>query len=56
MRQYTPKSSDFSEHTDEQIKEIEIKLNSRPRKRYMFENPIFVMENLLFNPKFAFRS
>ncbi len=56
MRQYIPKSSDFSEHTDVQIKEIEIKLNSKTRTRYMFENPIFVMENLLFNPKVAFRS
>jgi len=54
IRQYIPKSSDFSEYTDEQIKGIEIKLNNRPRKRYMYENPIFVMENLLFNPKVAF--
>ena len=54
VRQYIPKSSDFSDYTDEQIKEIEIKLNSRPRKRYQFENPIFVMEKLLFNPKVAF--
>ena len=54
VRQYIPKSSDFSEYTDEQIKEIEIKLNNRPRKRYLFENPIFVMEKLLFNPKVAF--
>ena len=54
VRQYIPKSSDFSDYTDEQIKEIEIKLNNRPRKRYQFENPIFVMEKLLFNPKDAF--
>jgi transposase, IS30 family len=53
VRQYIPKSSDFTEYSDQQIKEIEIKLNNRPRKRYMFENPIFVMENLLFNPKVA---
>jgi IS30 family transposase len=37
-----------------QIKEIETKINNRPRKRYGYENPIFVMENLLFNPKVAF--
>ena len=49
-----PNYSDFSDYTDEQIKEIEIKLNNRPRKRYQFENPIFVMEKLLFNPKVAF--
>ena len=53
VRQYIPKSSDFTKYSDQQIKEIEIKLNNRPRKRYMFENPIFVMENLLFNPKVA---
>jgi hypothetical protein len=28
-------------------KVIENKLNNRPRKRYMFENPIFVMEKLV---------
>ena len=54
VRQYIPKSSDFSDYTDEKIKEIEIKINNRPRKRYKFENPIFVMEKLLFNPKVAF--
>jgi len=54
IRQYIPKSSDFSEYTDEQIKQIEIKLNNRPRKRYQFENPIFVIEKLFFTPKVAF--
>lgn len=54
LRQYIPKSSDFLEYTDEQMKEIEIKLNKRPRKRYQFENPIFVKEKLLFNPKVTF--
>lgn len=54
VRQYIPKSSDFSEYSEEQIKQIEMKINSRPRKRYQFENPIFVMEKLLFNPKVAF--
>jgi len=54
IRQYIPKSSDFSDYSDEQIKEIENKINNRPRKRYQFENPIFVKEKLLFNPKVAF--
>ena len=40
--------------TDEQIREIETKINNRPRKKFGFENPIFVMEKLLFNPKVAF--
>lgn len=54
IRQYIPKSSNFDNYTDEQIKEIETKLNNRPRKRYGYENPIFVMEKLLFNSEDAF--
>ena len=34
--------------------EIDAKLNNRPRKRYAYENPIFVMEKLLFNSEVAF--
>ena len=52
-RQYIPKSSDFSILSDEIIKEIQTKLNNRPRKRFDYENPIFVMEKLLFNPEIA---
>ena len=52
-RQYIPKSSDFSVFSDERIKEIQTKLNNRPRKRFDYENPIFVMEKLLFNPEVA---
>ena len=54
VRQYFKKGSDFSSITDEQIKEVEFKLNSRPRKRFNYENPIFVMDKLLFNQKVAF--
>lgn len=54
IRQYIPKSSDFSQLSDERILEIQNKINNRPRKRYSFETPIFMMENLLFNPKVAF--
>jgi IS30 family transposase len=54
IRQYIPKSSCFSEITEERIKEIQTKINNRPRKRFNYENPIFVMENLLFNQKVAF--
>ena len=48
-----PKSSDFSIFSDEKIKEIQTKINNRPRKRFDYENPIFVMEKLLFNPEVA---
>lgn len=54
IRQYFPKKSDFSNITDEEIKAVEVKLNNRPRKRYNYETPIFVMEKLLFNPDVAF--
>ena len=54
IRQYFPKKMDFNSITDEQIKEVETKLNSRPRKRFKFETPMFVMKKLLFNIKVAF--
>lgn len=54
IRQYFKKSSDFTKLTYSQVKAIEYKINSRPRKRFEYENPIFVMEKLLFNPKVAF--
>lgn len=53
IRQYLPKGTDFSKITKERIKEIEAKLNNRPRKRYNFDTPIERMEKLLFN-KVAF--
>lgn len=53
VRQYIPKSSDFSTISDEQILNIQKKINTRPRKRFQYENPIFVMEKLLFNPEVA---
>lgn len=54
IRQYFKKSSDFEPITQEQVKAVEEKLNNRPRKRFDYENPIFVMEELLFNDKVAF--
>jgi transposase, IS30 family len=54
IRQYIPKSSCFSQITNDQILEIQHKLNNRPRKRFGYQNPIFVMEKLLFNPEVAF--
>lgn len=54
IRQYFKKGSDFSGLTQVDIKRVEMKLNRRPRKRYNFENPIFVMDKILFNQKVAF--
>jgi len=54
IRQYIPKKTDFSNLTIEFINRIESKLNRRPRKRFNYKNPIFVMDQLLFNSKVAF--
>lgn len=54
VRQYIPKQTDFSILTDTFIQSIEDKLNRRPRKRLGFQSPIFIMDQLLFNPEIAF--
>ena len=56
IRQYFSKGTDFRTITNEQIKEVEFKLNSRPRKRFNYQTPIFVMDKLLFHKKVAFMS
>ena len=56
IRQYFPKGCDFTNITQCRINEVEKILNSRPRKRFDYENPIFVMDKLLFNPEVAFMS
>ena len=56
IRQYIPKKSDFSILTDQDIQNIEKKLNDRPRKRHNFQSPNIVMNQLLFNQKVAFVS
>ena len=43
-----------STNNGEYYKNIEDKLNKRPRKRHKYETPIFVMNQLLFNSKVAF--
>jgi len=54
IRQYFPKNCNFENISDEQIKQVQYKLNTRPRKRYKYQNPIFVMNHLLFNKEVAF--
>ena len=39
IRQYIPKKTKFKEVTDDYIKEIETKLNNRPRKRFGYKSP-----------------
>lgn len=43
IRQYIPKGSDISKYSDQYIKEIEIKLNNRPRKSLNYKTPLEVM-------------
>ena len=43
IRQYIPKGSDISKYSDEYIREIEIKLNNRPRKSLNYKTPLEVM-------------
>lgn len=54
IRQYFPKKYNFNLIDDQQIIEIQEKINSRPRKRFNFETPLFMMDKLLFNWKIAF--
>ena len=43
IRQYIPKGSDISKYSEEYIKEIEDKLNNRPRKKLGYKTPLEVM-------------
>ena len=55
IRQYIPKKTDFNDVNDQQIKNITMKLNSRPRKNLDFKSPGIVFFNS-FNPKVALAS
>jgi transposase, IS30 family len=50
IRQYFPKGSDFKSITDEQVKQVQEKLNNRPRKRFGFKTPNYVYLQLINNP------
>ena len=43
IRQYIPKGSDISRYNDNFIREIEMKLNNRPRKSLNYKTPLDVM-------------
>lgn len=46
VRQYFPKSKRFDEISDEELMEVEILLNNRPRKVLDFETPLEVFDRL----------
>ena len=51
IRQYIPKGSDISKFSEEYIREIETKLNNRPRKNLNYKTPLEVLrENNQFQP------
>ena len=47
VRQYFPKRSDFKIINPRKIRQVEIKLNTRPRKRYNYRTPIQQRQYLL---------
>ena len=51
VRQYFPKGTDFTFVTDQEIQEVEDKINDRPRKRHNYFSP-----KEIFNQKVAFES
>jgi len=53
IRQYIPKKTDFKNIDDEYIKQVAQRINSRPRKRFNYKNPIFVKTQLLNKTKVA---
>jgi len=46
IRQYIPKGTSFNDFSDEDIKNIQLKLNRRPREKLNFETPIAVFNRL----------
>ncbi|POA68341.1 IS30 family transposase [Pseudomonas sp. DP16D-R1] len=47
IRQYLPKGTDLSVHSQEQLNAIALELNMRPRKRFDFKCPIEVMGEVM---------
>lgn len=55
IRQYIPKKTDFNDVNDNQIRDITMKLNSRPRKKLCYKSPGSIFLNS-FNPEVALAS
>jgi IS30 family transposase len=47
LRQYFPKGSDLSVHTEAELDRVSAELNDRPRKRLQFRKPIEEISDLL---------
>ena len=55
VRQYIPKKTNFDTINQQQIKEIQYKINNRPRKNLKFFSPKEIFFAYLQNNKVAFR-
>lgn len=55
LRQYIPKKQEINQHNTLNMKEIQIKINRRPRKNLNFEKPVTIFYNFI-NQKVAFAS
>lgn len=53
VRQYFPKKMSFDSITQDQINEVENKLNNRPRKRFGFKTPNEIFSSKLNNNQFV---
>lgn len=47
IRQYIPKGANFDDFTDEQIKQIQYKINRRPREKLNFLSPIQALNRII---------
>jgi len=47
IRQYIPKKHEFTEYTQQQIKNIQDKLNNRPRKKINFSTPMEIIKLII---------
>jgi transposase, IS30 family len=50
LRQYFPKGTDLSAHSTAYLDEVAAELNQRPRKRFDWDSPAYVLNRLLSNP------
>ena len=48
IREYIPKGTDFNESVDLQIKEVEWKLNNRPRNALGYKTPLDILKKTLY--------
>lgn len=56
LRQYFPKGSDFTNITDQQVKQAQDSINGRPRKRLGYLSPKEIMSQIEYNNNVALES